>query len=639
MKFLACHMALVGLVLCIVVTPSHARSIRADNPNSSGCDLYYFQLSSDIYSSMNGNADGLQNPTTFFYPGFAVGESAIFCEPLPIYNNGNLLSLWTSPLQSDPSSGLLESTLDPANPASQPLASPPGAADSVGLPTNTTYIATSAFLYQWRHDTSVPPEAEVMVWTLPTGDLEFEFDGWCPSASGTASFTWMGNFYTASCGTFAGDDLLINQYSGLPDGYVISSTDPTTNNTTVFSPSPDWQVVYATFTTLYSLTNPLNANPPIVLQVRVTDTGNNSIQVGNVELMNGTNVLSISPVSAGMATFNMAALPTGIYAYTAVYEGVPSQTLPSSAPINFAVDPPPPTVAISVAPTTIVLGQSAKLTWSSTNSTTCTASGTWSGTEAGSGSIQVTPTSTGSLPYTLTCINASTITNTSTSTAITSTLTVNAVPPMITVTVTPGAITVGQSATLTWSSTNASSCIADSAWSGTQATSGTLTLDPTTAGGFAYSLTCTGAGGTGNGAAALIVSPTQSPPGNPPTVKVTISPSTITVGQSATLTWSSTNATSCTADSAWSGAQAMSGTLTVTPTAVGGYAYSLSCSGAAGTGNGAVGLSVIPVTVTPPAPAPSKSGGGSVGLWELLALGGLLSLRLKRGTLKPALST
>ncbi len=62
---------------------------------------------------------------------------------------------------------------------------------------------------------------------------------------------------------------------------------------------------------------------------------------------------------------------------------------------------PPPTLTISVAPTTIVLGQSATLTW--TSNAACTASGAWSGAQMASGSLVVTPTATGSLTYTLTC--------------------------------------------------------------------------------------------------------------------------------------------------------------------------------------------------------------------------------------------
>ena len=81
-----------------------------------------------------------------------------------------------------------------------------------------------------------------------------------------------------------------------------------------------------------------------------------------------------------------------------------------------------------------------------------------------------------------------------------------------------------------------------------------------------YIAACGGGYGGGSG------SPSSS-------VSISFNPSTITVGQSSTLTWSATAGTTCTASGAWSGAQATSGTLVVTPTTAGAETYSLSCSG------------------------------------------------------------
>jgi len=64
---------------------------------------------------------------------------------------------------------------------------------------------------------------------------------------------------------------------------------------------------------------------------------------------------------------------------------------------------PPPTIAISVAPTSIVLGQSSTLTWSASAGSTCTASGGWSGTQTATGTASETPTAVGTVTYTLTC--------------------------------------------------------------------------------------------------------------------------------------------------------------------------------------------------------------------------------------------
>lgn len=65
--------------------------------------------------------------------------------------------------------------------------------------------------------------------------------------------------------------------------------------------------------------------------------------------------------------------------------------------------PMAPTVMLSVAPTTVTLGQSVTLTWSTTNANTCVASSGWTGNEAASGTQTVTPTASGNVTYTLTC--------------------------------------------------------------------------------------------------------------------------------------------------------------------------------------------------------------------------------------------
>lgn len=61
------------------------------------------------------------------------------------------------------------------------------------------------------------------------------------------------------------------------------------------------------------------------------------------------------------------------------------------------------------------------------------------------------------------------------------------------------------------------------------------------------------------------------------TVNLSASPATITVGQSSTLSWTSTNATSCTASGGWSGTKATSGNQSVTPTST--TTYTLGCTG------------------------------------------------------------
>jgi uncharacterized protein (TIGR03118 family) len=63
------------------------------------------------------------------------------------------------------------------------------------------------------------------------------------------------------------------------------------------------------------------------------------------------------------------------------------------------------------------------------------------------------------------------------------------------------------------------------------------------------------------------------------TVQLTVSPSTVTLGQSAVLTWTATAGATCTASGAFSGAQAANGTLSVTPAAAGVETFTLTCGG------------------------------------------------------------
>jgi hypothetical protein len=363
-----------------------------------------------------------------------------------------------------------------------------------------------------------------------------------------------------------------------------------------------------TATTLSAAPTSASFGTAVNLTATVAEVGGSSVPTGTVTFKDGTTSLgSMTLNGTGIAVYTTSTLAVGAHSITAAYGGDSANSASTSTAAGVTITAAPaPVVTISVAPTSINLGQSATLTWSTTNATACTASGAWGGSEATSGTQSVTPTATGSLGYVLTCTGAGGSGN------ATASLTVAAAVPTVTISVSPTSITVGQSATLTWSSTNATSCTASNAWTGSEAVSGTLSETPTAAGSLSYVLTCTGAGGSAHATAVLTVTAPA------PTVTITVAPTSITVGQSATLTWSSTNATSCTASGSWSGAEAISGTLSVTPTASGTASYALACTGAGGTANGTAVL-----TVSAASAPPSKHGGGAMGLWELVALSAL----------------
>lgn len=110
------------------------------------------------------------------------------------------------------------------------------------------------------------------------------------------------------------------------------------------------------------------------------------------------------------------------------------------------------------------------------------------------------------------------------------------------------------------------------------------------------------------------------------TVNLGLSPTTINVGQSATLTWSSTNANSCAASGNWptNGPIAPSGNLVVSPPSAASYTYTITCINSDGNA-----LESQTLTVVTPSGG-GGGGGGALDLAALLALSGAALARVRR---------
>jgi hypothetical protein len=130
------------------------------------------------------------------------------------------------------------------------------------------------------------------------------------------------------------------------------------------------------------------------------------------------------------------------------------------------------------------------------------------------------------------------------------------------------------------------------------------------------------------------------PPGAP---TLTLAQSSVTVSTTTTLTWNSFNTTACTASGGWTGTQAASGTLTVTaPATAGSVTYTLTCTNAVGTATSSATLVATAASSSSSSSTTTTSsgggGGGALDQIVLLALAGLVAMRLARLRARPARS-
>jgi pSer/pThr/pTyr-binding forkhead associated (FHA) protein len=153
----------------------------------------------------------------------------------------------------------------------------------------------------------------------------------------------------------------------------------------------------------------------------------------------------------------------------------------------------------------------------------------------------------------------------------------------------PSTIIAGESSTLSWSVTNAESVVIDQGI-GAVAASGSMGVRPPTT--TTYTLTATGRGGTTTRQVTVVVNP--RPPERPVIVSLDANPSTITAGESSTLSWSVTNADSVVIDQSI-GAVAASGSTVVRPPAT--NTYTLTATGRGGTVTRQVTVTVNPMPV------------------------------------------
>ena len=244
--------------------------------------------------------------------------------------------------------------------------------------------------------------------------------------------------------------------------------------------------------------------------------------------------------------------------------------------------------------------------------------------------VTFAPTAAGDLPGVLTVISA----------GVPITVPLAGIAPIqVSISSSAANTTAGVPVKLTWTVSPGASCMATGGsaadgWTGSVTLSGTRSVTEPTAGTYPYGLACTAGSQSQSSQTSVVVAwPVVS-------VSLTASPPSFTAGQSATLKWSSANATSCTATGGgagdtWPGTKATAGSATLTEP----YApatpsltltFTLKCTSSV-SGLSASASAKAVENAVPAAPA-AKSGGGALDPMYLLFLTGVAILgRLRHG--------
>jgi hypothetical protein len=241
--------------------------------------------------------------------------------------------------------------------------------------------------------------------------------------------------------------------------------------------------------------------------------------------------------------------------------------------------PSAPLVNLTASPTNLPFNGSTTLSWTSSNTTGCTASGDWTGSKAVSGSQSINSLTANS-NFSLSCSGVGGSASDSVSVTV-------AAPsaPSVNLTASPPNLPYNGSTTLSWTSSNTTGCTASGDWTGSKAVSGSQTMSALTS-NSSYSLTCSGVGGSANDSVSVTVAAPV------PTLSFSANPVTVSQNGSTTLNWNSTDATNCTASGDWSGNKGVSGSETINSLMID-RVFTLTCSGAGGSVNSTVNVTVV----------------------------------------------
>lgn len=169
-----------------------------------------------------------------------------------------------------------------------------------------------------------------------------------------------------------------------------------------------------------SITSPVDGST-VSGSTTISATASDDVAVAGVQFkVDGNNIGSEDTSSPYSISWDTTSASNGSHSFTAVARDTSNNTTTSSSvSVTVSNVSSTPTVSLTASSTSIVYGNSSTLTWSSTNTTSCTASNGWTGTKATSGSQSVTPSSTNT--YVLTCTGTGGSASSSTTVSVTGT--------------------------------------------------------------------------------------------------------------------------------------------------------------------------------------------------------------------------
>jgi len=293
---------------------------------------------------------------------------------------------------------------------------------------------------------------------------------------------------------------------------------------------------------------------------------------------------------------------------------------------------PLPTATISANPNPIPnISSTSLLSWSSTDATSCTASGDWSGAIATSGTQSIGPLSSAKT-YAITCSGPG-----GTSAPATVNVVVTIIPPVFvpsnpiitSFVATPSSVAPGSSSELSWTSSDITSCTASTSfgvtdWDGSTSISlpngSNSVILPDTPGTYTYTLTC-------NGVSKSVDINVALPPS---IIDFSSDKTSVNPGGGAKLSWQVVDASSCSASTIfgatdWTGVIGLTGEKDVIlPNIEGSYVYKLTCQNDFGSASKVVNINVssavTPITnpINVPEGGPSPTTFGSPGGIEII---------------------